>query len=176
MIKYLVGAHGTGKSTLLKACRELYPDTYYSEGVTRPIVRALRTLQINEFEVEQELINELTVSAYRNQIENTNILCTRSIIDLIVYNKVLHPEKEVDKYIELWRETGKKVDLLIYTPIEFELKEDEIRKGVFGNRDIQIKIDEEINRFFQKYVDQSKIITVRGSTTQRLDQIKKYFK
>lgn len=179
MIRYLVGAHGTGKSTLLEALKEKFPSTFYSEGVTRPIVRALRTVQIQDSVVEQELIDELTISAYLNQISNSDVLCTRSIIDLVVYHKVFNPgdSERINKFMEIWRETQNNIDVLIYTPIEFPLATDDIRKGVFGNPEIQKRIDLEFQKFIAMHVGSNiEVVKVNGTVEERIKKVEKYFK
>lgn len=166
MVRFLVGAHGTGKSTLLATCREKYKEPFYTEGISRPVARNLKDLNIDP-DTYQKIINQLTVAAYRQQIANYNIMATRSIIDVIIYTRVLTPHLSVEEYLGVWEETKHRVDKLIYVPIEFGLEEDEIRTGLFTNSSIQAEIDQGMQDFL-KSVESDKVIRVTGSVEDRL--------
>lgn len=174
MLRYLVGAHGTGKSTLLSACKDLYKEPFYTEGISRPVTKALKGLEIDPTTF-QKIVNELTIAAYLQQINNNNVMATRSVIDVIVYTQILSPEIDIQPYLDIWNQTKNRIGKLIYIPIEIDLKEDDIRTGIFFNKEFQRKIDIGFRNFLDKQVDSDKIIIASGSVEERLEIIKDLF-
>lgn len=195
-MNFLVGAHGTGKSTILEAVRQILlskPGTqlespinhviqpiFLTDGISRPIIRALDVAGLSGVvskDQKQVLINELTVSQYLVQILNPRTLCTRSIIDIIVYSSVVFPHIDITQYQTIFLETADQIGHLFYVPIEFELQTDSERAGIWGDPNIQKQIDEAFKNFLNEHSSRIKgnVVTLSGNVEQRVQTLSKYF-
>lgn len=168
-MKILVGSHGVGKSTLLKEVQRTYPDYYITDGFSRPVYKISRMLDFSEHE-KQITINELSIWAYQNYLTHQNVLSTRSIIDCIIYTRILHPSIDVNPMIELFEETKHQVDNFFYIPIEFGFVYDPDRL----NEELQKKVDGLFVDFIKEYIPEEKLVTITGTIEERLSQISKY--
>jgi hypothetical protein len=168
-MKILLGSHGVGKSTLLKAVQEKYSDYYVTDGFSRPVYKISKMLDFSEQE-KQVAINELSIWGYQNYLSHKNMVSTRSIIDCIIYTGILHPKMDISAMIKLFEETKDQVEYFFYIPIEFSFVYDPARL----NEDLQKKIDILFQDFIQKYVPSEKLITITGTVEERLETISKY--
>lgn len=168
-MKILIGSHGVGKSTLLKAVSEKYPEYYVTDGFSRPVYRIAKQLDFSEQE-KQIVINELSTWAYQNYLTHKNVISTRSIIDCIIYTQILNPEVEVSDMIELFQETKNQVEKFFYIPIEFGYIYDPERL----NEDLQKKIDLLFREFMVNYIPKDKVVILKGTVDQRLELISHY--
>ena len=168
-MKILLGSHGVGKSTLLKAVQEKYSDYYVTDGFSRPVYKISKMLDFSEQE-KQVAINELSIWGYQNYLSHKNMVSTRSIIDCIIYTGILHPKMDISAMIKLFEETKDQVEYFFYIPIEFSFVYDPARL----NEDLQKKIDILFQDFIQKYVPSEKLITITGTVEERLEIISKY--
>lgn len=168
-MKILIGSHGVGKSTLLKAVSEKYPEYYVTDGFSRPVYRIAKQLDFSEQE-KQIVINELSTWAYQNYLTHKNVISTRSIIDCIIYTQILNPEVEVSDMIELFQETKNQVEKFFYIPIEFGYIYDPERL----NEDLQKKIDLLFREFMVNYIPKDKVVILKGTVDQRLELISYY--
>lgn len=179
MSNFFVGAHGTGKSTLIDLLKQLSKskDYFLCEGVSRPIIRSLEIAEIAVTDTQRQiLVNELTSNQYQTLLANSKSLCTRSILDIIAYSAVVYPHINITKYKNLLFETKDKINHLFYTPIEFDLKVDAERKGIWGDPQVQKDIDTALKNLlteFSGYI-KGEVVTVTGSVDHRVDTILKY--
>lgn len=168
-MKILLGSHGVGKSTLLKAVQEKYPDYYVTDGFSRPVYKISRMLDFSETE-KQVVINELSAWAYQNYLTHTNVISTRSIIDCIIYSQILHPKMDLTEMIELFDATRDQVEYFFYIPIEFGFIYDPDRL----NEELQKKVDFFFQDFITNHVPADKLVTITGTVEERLETISKY--
>ena len=168
-MKILIGSHGVGKTTLLKAVSEKYPEYYVTDGFSRPVYKIARQLDFSEQE-KQIVINELSTWAYQNYLTHKNVISTRSIIDCIIYTQILNPNIKVQDMIDLFQETKDQVEKFFYIPIEFSYVYDPERL----NEDLQKKIDLLFREFIVNYIPKDKLVILKGTIEERLDNISDY--
>jgi hypothetical protein len=165
----LVGSHGTGKSTLLKAVQEKYPDYYVTDGFSRPVYKIGKMLDFSEHE-KQVVINELTMWGYQNYLSHRNVISTRSIIDCIIYTGILHPKIDTSEMLELFEATKSQVNYFFYIPIEFSFVYDPQRL----NEELQKKVDSLFVDFIEEYVPKEQLVVITGTIEERLETISQY--
>lgn len=176
----LLGSHGTGKSTLLKAIHKARKDIIVFDGISRPVKKALEEFHCtpNKYE-EQSLINELTSWNYQHQYAYKNILVSRSIIDAIIYSEYLLENfgergtakdyyLHIPEMVQIFNRTKKNIHNIFYLPIEFRMTSDEHRYSEEAQKDI----DQSIIEFLRKY--KCKCIVTSGTVKQRVSTILKY--
>ena len=168
-MKILIGSHGTGKTTLLKEVSTRFPDYYVTDGFSRPVLKIGRMLELSNDE-KQYAINELSAWAYQNYLTHKNVISTRSLVDCIIYSKILAPEVNIDEIKALFEETKDQVEYFFYIPIEFDFVDDPDRLS----HELQVKIDGIIQKFIKSYIPEEKVITLTGTVEERLEQISKY--
>lgn len=168
-MKILIGSHGTGKTTLLKEVSTRFPDYYVTDGFSRPVIKIGRMLELSNDE-KQYAINELSAWAYQNYLTHKNVISTRSLVDCIIYSKILAPEVNIDEIKALFEATKDQVEYFFYIPIEFDFIDDPDRLSA----ELQVKIDGIIQKFIKTYIPEEKVITLTGTVEERLDQITKY--
>jgi len=168
-MKILIGSHGTGKTTLLKEVSTRFPNYYVTDGFSRPVIKIGKMLELSKNE-KQYAINELSAWAYQNYLTHKNVISTRSLVDCIIYSKILTPEVNIDEIKALFEATKDQVEYFFYIPIEFDFIDDPDRLSA----ELQVKIDEIIQKFIKSYIPEEKVITLRGTVEERLEQISKY--
>jgi GTPase SAR1 family protein len=168
-MKILIGSHGVGKTTLLQAVSEKYPEYYVTDGFSRPVYKIAKQLDFSEQE-KQVVINELSTWAYQNYLTHKNVISTRSIIDCIIYTQILNPNIKVQDMIDLFQETKDQVEKFFYIPIEFSYVYDPERL----NEDLQKKIDTLFREFIVNYIPKDKLVILKGTIEERLDNISNY--
>lgn len=165
MLNVLVGAHGTGKSTLLRELKGKIP-YYVTDGFSRPISESFKGYGFkDEKDFHQDLINTISEWAWDNYLDQ-NVISARSLVDVIVYSKYFFPDWSYELVIAKFQESKEKVNFF-YIPIEFDLSEDGVR---FSDKKQQV----EINRLLKLFLEDQRInfITLSGSVEERLVQLK----
>jgi len=119
---------------------------------------------------KQVVINQLSAWAYQNYLSHKNVISTRSIIDCIIYTQILNPNIKVQDMINLFQETKDQVEKFFYIPIEFSYVYDPERL----NEDLQKKIDTLFREFIVNYIPKDKLVILKGSIEERLDNISNY--
>jgi predicted ATPase len=168
-MKILLGSHGTGKTTLLKEVSTKFPEYYVTDGFSRPVFKISRQLELDNTE-KQLIINELSAWAYQNYLTHKNVISTRSIVDCIIYSQILTPKLDITDLITLFEETKDQVEYFFYIPVEFDFVSDPDRLS----HELQLKIDKVIVDFMEKHIPTEKIVIIRGTVEERLNQISKY--
>ncbi len=171
-MKILIGAHGVGKTTLLKQVQTSFPDYYVTDGFSRPVAKIAKDLDFSAVE-QQHTINELSAWAYQNYLTHNKVISTRSIIDCIIYSEILRPELDIENLITLFERTKHEVEYFFYIPVEFEYIVEEGRPGGMW-QELQVKIDEVLRDFINVHIPAEKVITLTGSVQDRLNQIQQY--
>ena len=169
-MKILIGSHGTGKTTLLKEVSTRFPDYYVTDGFSRPVIKIGKMLELSNNE-KQYAINELSAWAYENYLKHKNVISTRSLVDCIIYSEILTPNVDIENLVCLFEETKDQVEYFFYIPIEFTFEQGDPDRLSY---ELQIKIDEIIQEFIKKHIPEEKVVTLRGTIEERLEQISKY--
>ena len=172
----LVGAHGTGKTTLAKEVQKLFPYCEIIDGIHREAKQD--GFQINQ---TNDVISQIeTVRRYLQKTqEKWDFISVDSIIRQTAYavcNKL--PEPVIGLMKELCLIEGRFADShVFYIPIEFPLEKDDVR-----DEDLQFqkKIDKEIKNLlihFYPYPMHPDFIrpALTGSVEQRINKICEYF-
>ena len=166
-MNYLIGSHGTGKSTLLEELKKVRSDLFITDGVSRPVKKCSERYGLSE-EARQDIINELTEWNWINSLKQPKYFCTRSVIDSIIYSEAQGFIELAKKSEEVLKSTDFKKAKFFYIPIEFELENDGIR---FTDLSFQKKIDEMILSIFREL--EIPMIKLTGSIEERLQKLLK---
>lgn len=175
------GAQSTGKTTLLKKVKELYPNRFeYVTEVTRRIQRL--GVSINDEAKNYDLTQSLIIGdhlinymkVHNEPHENiSDILLDRCIVDGYIYTKYFYKHGKVSSKIfnfaEYWfKELTPKYDVIFYTnPGDVKLIDD-------GVRSIKAEFRQEIIDLYQKeFLDKyDNICILNGSVEERLEVMK----
>lgn len=174
---WFVGAHGTGKSTLLK---EMIHPNKIQEIARSVIEKGKHPNDMNLFEryqFQKLLLSKQIAEEYK--FWNKWFVSDRTIYDIIAYTislfsddlittwegSMLHDAIEylTDRYI---RRNIDRYDILFYTPIEFPLEKDGIR---FEDEKYQEEIDKIIRELLDRY--EIKYFTLRWTVKERINKI-----
>lgn len=171
-MKILLGAHGVGKSTLLNYVREQLPYYYVTDGFSRPVMRIKEKeiVEMQDYQL-QAVMNELTVWAYDNYLKFKYLISTRSIVDAIIYSQILAPEVKIDQIFERFKQTVDEIEYFFYIPVEFEI---DLTDPERLSKEIQIKVDKEIQKFIQENIPATKLVILEGSVEERFTKMKDY--
>ena len=88
-------------------------------GFSRPVIKIGKMLELSNNE-KQYAINELSAWAYENYLKHKNVISTRSLVDCIIYSRILTPEVNIDEIKALFEATKDQVEYFFYIPIEFD--------------------------------------------------------
>ena len=181
MIISFTGAQSTGKTTLLMKCKELYHDKYnFVDEVTRLVKRSYN-VPINEdgTDITQMLILNKHIENIYNVYPETKdgVVLDRCIVDGLVYTAYLATEGKVSRWVlntarNVFNLLVPKMDKIFYThPGDVPLIEDGERSI---DRDFRDKIINTFEVVFSQNRDilDGKLITLKGSVDQRIEQIK----
>jgi adenylate kinase len=174
------GSHGVGKTTVLTALQKELPNyTVQIESLTRKVCSSDKLNFETVDESEQKI-----VQAYYDLFKKApkDFVSPRHIIDVMAYSVYLDKKNHnisdnTFEYIEelLLSVIEKKMfDLVVYIPIEFELKE----KGEFrkGQEDLTYQRDVDIIIKFLLWQYDIPYITITGNCEQRVKQLVKIIK
>jgi nicotinamide riboside kinase len=175
------GAQSTGKTTLLKKVKTLYPYRFdYVDEVTRRIKRFGVPInnEAKNYNLTQSLIINDHLVNYTKVFEGSDdtvrdLLLDRCIVDGYIYTKYFYRRAKVScrvlDFAEHWfKELTPKYDVIFYTnPGDVKLVDD-------GERSIDAKFREEIidlyeTEFLDKY---DNICILKGSVEERLEIMK----
>ena len=175
------GAQSTGKTTLLKKVKTLYPDRFdYVDEVTRRIKRFGVPInnEAKDYDLTQSLIIGDHLINYTKVFDNTSenirdLLLDRCIVDGYIYTKYFYKKGKVSRrvldFAEQWFKTLTPMyDVIFYTnPSDVKLVDD-------GERSIDAAFRQDIidlyeREFLDKY---DNICILKGSVEDRLEQMK----
>ncbi|MCK4359784.1 MAG: AAA family ATPase [Candidatus Cloacimonetes bacterium] len=164
----LVGAHGTGKTTLAKEIVKRYKDLWLIDNIHREAKRD--GFKINK---TNDIVSQIeTVRRYLEKVGARNsFISTDNIIRQTAYalcNKLPEPIISLMKelcYIEREHFANK----VFYVPIEFPLEKDGVRnKGIKYQKEIDVEIQDLLNTYYWNMY-----YTITGSVNQRTNEILK---
>ena len=171
------GVHSTGKTTLLDALKSNYSEELY----------AISEIARNVISCGYPLGKDANVDSYINliseQLKAENIfvnygrdkliIADRTLLDTLAYAKVNKglprpyiPEYFIDMLEQIWLIEKNFYDLYIYFPIEFEMKNDDVRPL---GEDYRASVNDQIKRLLDKF--SVKYLVITGSVDNRLQQI-----
>lgn len=172
----LVGAHNTGKTCLFHRMYSCYKFAGYEF-----FPEVIREVQRNGFTINERAddATQLAMCAYHlNHLTWENFVTDRCLLDNYVYAKVLskmeHPFVSTDcaDIIKKYHAQNVcKIDLYIYCPISFEMRDDGIRTV---NKEFQKAVDDEFREMLRT-IPGDRVLMVEGSTDERFDQVLKRF-
>lgn len=164
----LIGSHGVGKTTLLNALREINPQLYISDGVSRPIKECKKILDLDNYQ-EQCIINTLTEWNWIQNLNSKIYTCTRSIIDSYIYSNYFGYDDLAQKSLNIWLANKPSMINYFYIPIEFQIKGDEVRSP-------DLKFQQDIDKGIRDFINffSLNVVEVRGNLTQRVDIVNNF--
>ena len=178
MIVSFSGVQSSGKTTLLKACKELYNDRFeFVDEVTRLVKREFN-VPINEqgTGLTQCLITNKHIENVLRYREKSAIL-DRCILDGLCYTGYLHLEGSVPKWVfdytkNVFKKLITQYDIIFYTdPYDVALVDDGERSV---NVEFRNKMIETFEQAIASYNDllQNKLIILKGTVEERMEAIK----
>jgi nicotinamide riboside kinase len=166
----ICGAHGTGKTTLVKLVAERFSTI---APLQRIVANYWDSVGVSDFELlPQDIRNVFQNHLLLNHIQtednsNINYVTDRSVIDYYAHT-VLDTNKSLSElaiYEALVLERVKNYSLIVYCPIEFAVESRALRADVSK----QGHIDSLIQAFFAKW--SIPVLKVTGSPEARLEQV-----
>lgn len=166
------GAASTGKTTILNEIRKNpnYKDYINTPNIRRTLSKVLNNLPINDNTTFYQQYSTGIMQSF-SLVTNENILADTSIITIIAYTLMSNNINDSDKhkFENIFKDIIKYEDKVFYTPIEFNIVEDELRKN---DEDYRRKVDATIKNLLDKY--SINYITLTGSTEERLKMFYKF--
>lgn len=177
---YLIGAHGTGKTTIVNKFQETNPDYPILESMARPLHAGLKECELEiGRKNEQVVLNHLSIRLHDNTHKVKEALSTRSLIDQILYNKFVSPGLPTQHMQDIWERDYKHTGYIFYVPIEFALETDESRNGIWSDPEIQKSYDLDVLEFLysetlEGRLKSEQVVTLRGTVEQRVEKMSSY--
>lgn len=172
----LVGAHNTGKTSLflrMYSCYKFAGLEFFPE--------VIREVQRNGFRINENAndATQLAMCAYHlNHLSYENFVTDRCLLDNYVYAKVLSRSENpfvttdcADIIKKYHAQNANKIDLYVYCPIYFEMRNDGVRTV---NKEFQKAIDDEFQDMLRT-LPNDKVLKVTGDTDERFEQVLKKF-
>ena len=174
MLISFTGAQSSGKTTLLRECKNVYqqPEWTYVNEVTRKVKRDGHSINLDGNDITQLFIlNE----HLNNHINNKHSILDRCILDGYVYTSCLSRRGKVSDWVtryacDLMNLLIDRLDIIFYTqPEDVPLIDDGTRSV---NREFRQDI---INRyedlFAQDYYWMDKVVRLSGTVEDRMETI-----
>jgi thymidylate kinase len=178
MIVSFSGVQSSGKTTLLKACKEIYDDRFeFIDEVTRLVKREFN-VPINE---EGTGLTQCLIT--NKHIENVlrfrekDVILDRCILDGLCYTGYLHLEGTVPKWVfdytkNVFKKLISQYDIIFYTdPYDVALVDDGERSTDIEFRNKMIETFEQAI-FSYKDILQDKLFRLKGTVEERMEDIK----
>lgn len=173
MRRYIItGSHSVGKTSLCEGVNLLLRGNY-DIRVIPEIARLLiaKGIPMNDKADEFSIISYLLeyLKLWRES-EADIILADRGVLDLYAYISVKRPSVVRDEFVELVYEMmlreSKSIDAYVYLPIEFRMKQDNVRPN---DEEYQLLIDGKIQEIMWKIG--APLIEVSGSLNERVEKV-----
>jgi nicotinamide riboside kinase len=177
MLISLTGSNSTGKTTLLKKCKEIYSSQFtFAEEITRKIARQGIPINTNGGNLTQLLI-------INEHIQNSlleNAILDRCILDGLCYTEYLYNHSKIGNWVytyanHVYDMLLPKYDIIFYcSPVGVPLENDgtrevgtmgdKFRNGVLKRFEYHMAVDERLAK---------KIVVLEGTVEERMEIIKK---
>ncbi len=171
----LCGAHGTGKTTLLKLLEQQYKLT--------PLTRTVRTfwedsgvvdfeklpMEVRNIFQKHLLLNQIT---QEDEAWKNGFITERSVLDYIGYTVVSSDMQGVEKrmFEFLVRERLRRYDVFVYLPVEFPAKAEYLR----AHPGLQKKVATVLELYLSEWLEPHQYCIARGSVKERFSQIQSF--
>lgn len=174
------GAQSTGKTTLLKLCKDIYGARFdFVDEVTRSVKREFN-VPINEegTGLTQCLITNKHIENVLRFRETKGAILDRCILDGYCYTTYLTLQGTVPKWVfEYTKNVFKKLisqyDVIFYTdPSDIELIDDGERSMSIDFRNKMIEIFEYAINHYKDDLLKNKIVRLKGTVEERIEAIK----
>jgi len=175
----LCGAHGVGKSTILKELKEKLPHYAISlESLTRKAVSGADKLNLGTTDESQTILSK----AYYHKFLTSpvNYISSRHLVDVLAYtyyiaNKKENIKPETKSMIEGLLENiivRNIFDVVFYIPVEFEIPKEELNKE-FREGQVDLEYQKTIDALILNILNKFKIkyILLTGSVEQRIKTV-----
>lgn len=174
---YLLGSHGTGKSTLLKEIEKLNPSFVVMEGLSRPLEKGLKKSGFDFDQKKKQIIHnevELSLNVFSHKVRGG--IATRSLIDQIIYSQVVDPTVCTTDLEIAFKNQCKYIEKVFIIPIEFPLQEDSVRTGMWFDPVVQSDIQDKMVNFLFKHVsfgciDDNQLVYLSGTVEERMETL-----
>ena len=167
-MRAIIGAHGTGKTTLTRAIAKKHPHITISDGSSRAMKVIARELGLTTKQYQQAN-NIFAEHRHKQNIWQKNYFTTRTLIDNFIYCRLAGWHEMAFKVRDTYLKSNYEKIKYFYLPIEFEIEDDGVRSS---DVNFQKAFDDEIHLFFKYY--NIKLIKVTGSIEERVAQIEKH--
>ena len=164
----LIGAHGTGKTTLTRAFALKHPEITISDGSSRPMKEIAKTLGLSKQQY-QEANNIFAIHRHKQNIWQKNYFTTRTLIDNYIYCRLAGWYSMAFKVKDVFFQSKIEKIKYFYLPIEFDIEDDGVR---FTDPEFQKAFDEEIHMIVKYY--NLKMVKLTGSIEDRIKQLEKH--
>jgi thymidylate kinase len=179
MIVSFSGVQSSGKTTLLKACKEIYSDRYeFVDEVTR-LVRREFNVPINESGngLTQCLITNKHIENILRPRVKEGVILDRCILDGLCYTSYLHLEGNVPRWVfdytkNVFERLVTQYDYIFYTdPYDVALVDDGERSTDVEFRNKMIETFEQVIVSYREILE-TKIVRLKGTVEERMEAIK----
>ncbi|MBI4596280.1 MAG: ATP-binding protein [Candidatus Tectomicrobia bacterium] len=170
----IIGAQGTGKTTLAKAVSEELSLPLICEGA-REISELLQIKSPDQVHLQLAMFLQQAILIRQIILERCigNFISDRSTVDCFVYWQRLvgsNIEPDITRlYERAAKEHAQGYQLLVFCPIEFPLTDDSFR---YTNEQFQGEIDCLLRTTIQNWKLENRTLFVTGSPDMRLKQVK----
>ena len=162
------GTMSVGKTTLVKALKELPEFKDYTFRTERSKYLMEMGIPLN---TDSTLKGQLVFAAERaSELMQENIITDRTIIDVMAFAKLSESMNEGEKYhiSSVLFHLIKEYDILFYvSPEGVEIEDNGVRET---DAEYRMAVDREIKSIIQMH--RSSTITIKGTTEERIEQVK----
>jgi thymidylate kinase len=171
MIVSFSGVQSSGKTTLLKACKEIYSDRFeFVDEVTRLVKREFNVpINENGTDLTQCLIANKHIENVLRLRENNSVILDRCILDGYCYTGYLNLEGKVSNWVfdytkKIFHELMPMYDCIFYTdPSDVELVDDGERSVDIEFRNKMIETFEFVLDMYKDSYFKNKLVLLKGT-------------
>lgn len=180
MIISFAGPQCSGKTTLLKECKQHFAERFvFVDEVTRLVKREFN-VPINESgtDITQCLIINKHIENSLMSVGDKGVVMDRCILDGLCFTTYLHLEGKVSEWVfnyafNVYKSIIDKLDFILYPdPYDVELVDDGERSVDVEFRNKMIEVFEHIINVHSETFLKNKVIRINGTVEQRMKQIK----
>lgn len=161
MIILCSGSHGTGKTTFAEKLAEYLKDMGYtlSDSVSEQFFKREDFKNPEKMPALQEKFTEYQLKVFSGEMFGERTISSRSYADIWAYTKYLYDQSKNPAYLDQLETIETKFEeclenkenrklMIVYFPVRFKIEHKELRST---NEDFQKEIDQNIQKFFEKF-------------------------